>query len=94
MTAREFFKIIKSLPLDYKFAWAVPNSIGFLFYNFENPQQRYFISKEEAKTKFDVLRFIAVHNIEDYNMINATTAYATVEEISRECELYRFTVAN
>lgn len=93
MTAKEFFTMIKSLPLDYVFSWGVPNSIGFLFYKFENPQ-RYFISKEKAKTKFDVLRFVAVHNIEDYNMINAITAYATVEEISRECESYRFTVAN
>lgn len=83
MTAREFFKIINDLPLDYEFAWRVPNSTGFLFYKFESPQ-RYFISKEEARTKFDVLRFIAVHNIEDYNMINATTVYATVEEISRD----------
>lgn len=89
MTAKEFFAIIKSFPLDYMFPWAVPNSTGFLFYKFESPQ-RYFISKEKAKTKFDVLRFVAVHNIEDYNMISATTAYATVEEISRD----RFTVAN
>lgn len=93
MTAREFFAIIKSFPLDYMFPWSVPNSTGFLFYKFESPQ-RYFISKEEAKTKFDVLRFVAVHNIEDYNMISATTVYATVEEISRECESYRFTVSN
>lgn len=83
MTAREFFRIINDLPLDHEFAWSVPNSTGFLFYKFESPQ-RYFISKEEAKTKFDVLRFIAVHNIEDYNMINATTVYATVEEINRD----------
>lgn len=83
MTAKEFFTMIKSFPLDYMFPWAVPNSIGFLFYKFEN-SQRYFISKENAKTKFDVLRFVAVHNIEDYNMISATTAYATVEEINRD----------
>lgn len=83
MTAREFFKIINDLPLDYEFAWRVPNSTGFLFYKFES-LQRYFISKEEARTKFDVLRFIAIHNIEDYNMITATTAYATVEEINRD----------
>lgn len=93
MTAREFFEMAKSLRLDYRLPWGVPNSTGFLFYKSGSPQ-RYFISREEAKTKFDVLRFVAVHNIEDYNMINATTAYATVEEISRECESYRFTVAN
>lgn len=93
MTAREFFEMIKSLRLDYRLSWGVPNSTGFLFYKFGRPRM-YFISKEEAKTKFDVLRFVAVHNIEDYNMINATTVYATVEEIRRECESYRFTVAN
>lgn len=93
MTAREFFKMIRSLPLDHRFAWCVPNSTGFLFYKFESPK-RYFISKEEAITKFDVLRFVAIHNIEDYNIINATTVYATTEEISEEHESYRFTVAN
>lgn len=93
MTAREFFKMIRSLPLDHRFVWGVPNSTGFLFYKFESPK-RYFISKEEAITKFDVLRFVAIHNIEDYNIINATTVYATAEEISREHESYSFTVAN
>ena len=83
MTAREFLTMIKSLPLDYTFSWGVPNSTGFLFYKSES-QRRYFITKEKARTKFDVLRFVAVHNIEDYNMISATTAYATVEEINRD----------
>ena len=82
MKVIEFFGMIKSLPLDHKFPWAVPNTTGFLFYKLGHPQ--YFIPKEDARTKLDLLNFVTIHNIEDYNMINAFADYATGEEISGE----------
>ncbi len=76
MTAREFFKLIDGLPLDHRLSWSVPNTTGFLFYKFGHPY-RYFITKQDARTKFDVLRFVAIHNIEDYNVINSTEPVIT-----------------
>lgn len=82
MKVIEFFGMIRSLPLDHKFSWGVPNTTGFLFYKLGHPQ--YFIPKEDARTKLDLLNFVTMHNIEDYNMINAFAEYTTVGEISRE----------
>lgn len=82
MKVIEFFGMIKRLPLDHKFSWGVPNTTGFLFYKLGYP--RYFISKEDAKTKLDLLHFVTLHNIEDYNMINAFAQYATVENVNYE----------
>lgn len=74
MTAREFLKVTRDLPLGHRFTWGVPNSTGFLFYK-AGQAQRYFIPKEEAKTKFDLLRFVAIHNIEEYSMVNYTEQF-------------------
>lgn len=93
MTAREFFKATDTLPLRYRLAWGVRDVTGFLFYK-SGPYKSYFLPKDKAQTIFDVMRFVAIHNIEDYNMIGDTDIrYVTTEDIVNGLsEMYRFDV--
>ena len=103
MKVIEFFGMIKSLPLDHKFPWAVPNTTGFLFYKLGHPQYfipRRFLPKEQAIVSFDISKFVSKYNMENWAVRavderpNDPVDYATgvLEEVNRDGVLYTFTV--
>lgn len=70
MTAKDYFRRY-DLPLDFVIKWT-DEMMGWFFYKRRSFDGiRYFLPKEQAVTLFDVLRFVAIHNLEDYEVMTS-----------------------